>query len=301
VGLTGRHALVVGGTSGIGHGLALRLAEAGCSVTVVGRSAERGSAVVSEMQAAAGPPAASGGGAANCSAGPGPSFLFKPLDCFSLPACGGFAEAYKASGAPLDLLVLTQGMATIQGYTPTPAEKGGLDEKLTLHYYSRIALARALAPLLQKSSDGRCLSVLSAGVHAPYENFAADPDLSRGSYTLKNVADSAGFYTDIALDRLSEENPGVSFVHAAPGFIASSWGTEMPWAIRLVVRLLQNLGRSKEDCAEYLFRALYHQDFAGGGFHLIDQYGEATPSVTKLHAEAKDRVWSHTESVLSQP
>ena len=24
-----------------------------------------------------------------------------------------------------------------QGYTPTPPEKGGLDEKLTLHYYSR--------------------------------------------------------------------------------------------------------------------------------------------------------------------
>ena len=50
-----------------------------------------------------------------------------------------------------------------------------MDEKLTLHYYSRALLMTALAPLLQCSSDGRCLSVLSGGVHSAYANYAEDP------------------------------------------------------------------------------------------------------------------------------
>ena len=39
--LAGKRAVVVGGTSGIGHGVALRLAKADASVTIVGRSAKR--------------------------------------------------------------------------------------------------------------------------------------------------------------------------------------------------------------------------------------------------------------------
>ena len=43
--------VVVGGTNGIGRGIALRLAQAGGSVTVIGRSRESGEAVVAEMTA----------------------------------------------------------------------------------------------------------------------------------------------------------------------------------------------------------------------------------------------------------
>ena len=40
--LSGKQAVVVGGTSGIGHGIAVRLEQARASVTIVGRSATRG-------------------------------------------------------------------------------------------------------------------------------------------------------------------------------------------------------------------------------------------------------------------
>ena len=49
VSFAGKRALVVGGTAGIGHGIALRLAKAGCAVTIVGRSEERGNAIIDEM------------------------------------------------------------------------------------------------------------------------------------------------------------------------------------------------------------------------------------------------------------
>lgn len=48
------------------------------------------------------------------------------------------------------------------------------------------------------------------------------------------------------------ESRGVSFIHACPGFVATSWGTEMPWLVKRLVRALQRFGRSKEDAGESL-------------------------------------------------
>ncbi|CAE7457540.1 notO [Symbiodinium necroappetens] len=257
---------------------------------LVGRSQERGAAIVEELQKTASQQGAASDGSV---------YTFRALDAFSMPACRALADDLLRSEAPLDYLVLTQGMATLQGYTPTAPEKGGLDEKLTLHYYSRALLMDSLAPLLQKSSDGRCLSVLSGGIHSAYAGYVEDPDLSK-SYSLTKAANLAGFYNDIAVDALSSAYPGVSFMHAAPGFVATSWGTEMPPFVKALVRLLQNLGRSKEDAAEYMFRSLYHDDFKGGGFYIVNQYGESTETLTSLHKEAKDAVWSHSKEILAK-
>ena len=73
----------------------------------------------------------------------------------------------------------------------------------------------------------------------------------------------------------------------------------MPLAIRCLVRGLQVLGRSKEDCGEFMFRAL-HEDAYKGGFHLLNEYGEATPKPTKLHEEAKAAVWAHMNKVAER-
>ena len=77
-------------------------------------------------------------------------------DCFLLSNVRTAAEQLEG---PWDVVVLSQGMATIQGFTPT-AE--GLDEKLALHYWSRAAFLIGLLPRL--AGDARVLTVLSAGV-----------------------------------------------------------------------------------------------------------------------------------------
>jgi NADP-dependent 3-hydroxy acid dehydrogenase YdfG len=48
--IPGHLAVVVGGTSGIGEGIALRLARAQASVWIVGRNEEQGQAVVARMK-----------------------------------------------------------------------------------------------------------------------------------------------------------------------------------------------------------------------------------------------------------
>ena len=181
ISLSGKTAIIVGGTSGIGRGLAVRLAEAGASVTIVGRSKERGAVVVEEMKQAASTSSSTG------------AHSFLPCDCFSLSKINECVTTLKANHPSIDYVVCSQGMATIQGWTAT-SEKEQLDQKLTLHVYSRAAFARGLGKILQRSDDGKFMSVLSAGVHSPFADYATDPELNRGAYSIKNAADAAGFY-----------------------------------------------------------------------------------------------------------
>lgn len=280
VALPGRHAVVVGGTSGIGEAIAVRLAQAKVNVTVVGRSRERGLAVVQELQRASGSDDV--------------HHDFVPCDSSLLANVRDFATGYAGRGHALDFLVLTQGIATVQGFTPT-AE--GIDQKMSLHYYSRVAFADQLMPLLERGEDSRVLSVLSAGVHKPYEAYETDPDLSK-SYSLGGAANAAGFYNDIAADSLSREHPRVTFLHAAPGFVKTAWGTEMPFAIRALVRVAQVFAKSPADCAENMCDGLFNPAWRGG-YRLMSP-SAAAASATRLHEAARASVWAHTRGVLDR-
>ena len=279
--LKGRSAVVSGGTSGIGEGLALRLASLGASVHILGRSAERGAEVLAQLRAL----------------NPEGSHGFSSVDAFSLPALTAFARGYVAQHASLDILAMSQGMATLQGFTPT---KEGLDQKLTLHFYGRMVLARELLPSLRRGTEPYVLSVLSAGVHSGIADWASDPALQK-SYSIKRAADLAGFYNDLGLDALSrqEGNSGILFVHGAPGFVATRWGTEMPWAVRMLVRGLQFLGKSPADCAEFMLRPIFRRGSrAAGGFELIGETGELVQPTAQHTAAAREGVWAHTVAVL---
>ena len=280
ISLAGRSAVVTGATSGIGRGIALRLTEAGASVTAVGRDRVRGEEIVQDMKALA--------------TGKGWSesvFRFVECDAFLLSNVASCA-AEIASGGRLDYLVLSHGMGSMQGRTET-AE--GLDEKLTLHYWSRMRFIQALLPNLRQSDDARVLSVLSAGVHGTYAHWRGDPEV-KSHYSLKAAADSAGFYNDLAAEALSRENPTVSFSHAAPGFVNTNWGTELPTVIRCCIRCLQPLGASPATCAEFMCSALL-DPARKGGFHLLSPSAEVALPRPE-HNAARDFIWAHTKSVL---
>ena len=82
----------------------------------------------------------------------------------------------------------------------------------------------------------------------------------------------------------------------APGFVSTRWGTEMPAPIRWCVRALQVFGKSKEDCAEYMFKGLTQSK--SGGFVLLNEYGIQINKVTSLHEEAKEYVFNHIMQII---
>ena len=277
----GRVALVVGATAGIGRAVAARLAEAQYAVIVVGRDAARGAEVVAECTALS---------------GPGIKHEFLRCDASLISACRATAADVARRVPALDALVLTQGIASMDGFTPT-AE--GLDRKLSLHYFSRVAFVQALLPSLRAAPAPRVLAVLSAGVHGEYKHAESDFELQK-RYTLKHAADAAGCYTDAAWDSLSREagNERVTFVHAAPGFVATSWGTELPWAVRGLTRLAQRFATPAADAAEFLVEPLLRESTAGG-FLLQGPTGQPAATVPQ-HAATREAIWAATRAVLAR-
>jgi NAD(P)-dependent dehydrogenase (short-subunit alcohol dehydrogenase family) len=273
-----KRALVVGGTSGIGQGIALALAQRDYQVIVCGRSAERGTSIVTSLQ----PPST-----------PGVEHIFLPIDAFDLSSVKTVAEESIKDGKQVDVLVMTHSMATLQGYTPT---KDGIDQKMQLHYFSRIYLASLLAPHMPPNSS-QILSVLSAGVHSKYKHADDDFELKK-HYSVKNAADAAGYYNDAGFETLSELHPNITFCHAAPGFVNTNWGTEMPWLVRTMLRPVQAaFGKSLEKCGEILTSGLL--DIKSPGYYLMDENGKLLSSDKVKHTrQERDVIWEKTLKLL---
>ena len=330
-----RTAVVVGATSGIGEACARRLAEQGFLVIAVGRDRPgRAEAVVAALTEASTESAKSLAAAdsglspsSNKSDHSAPAHEFYACDAFSLKSVQETAQKIQAKHPKIDALVMTQGMATTQGFTPTPGE--GNDEKLTLHYYSRMAMLYCLLPALlnkTKADDTMpavVVSVLSGGVHSAYKNYLKDPSL-KNSYSIKNAADAAGYYNDLGLDEFALDNftkrqadsstRELCVVHAAPGFVNTNWGTEFHPVLRSMVRFVQGLGgKAPADCAEFLMGSTVMAAEAGddlpkrpdnginsSGVYIVGQYGESA-ALTKDHTpEARDFIWKHTKEVLQK-
>ena len=224
-------------------------------------------------------------------------FQFLQTDAFSLRRLAETCRSFSSKHDRLDTLVLTQGMATIQGYTPTDS---GLDQKLMLHHFGRIACIIEMQQLLNATAatgaDVRVLSVLSAGVHSPFQQYATDPIL-RNNYSVSNAANFAGFAQDLCLDACARENPSLTLMHACPGFVRTSWGTELPAVMRWAVRGLQRFAKSEEACAEVMAGALMSSDFKGG-FRLVSQTAAPAPE-TSLHSdEAVSFMWKATKDAI---
>jgi hypothetical protein len=227
---------------------------------------------------------------------PPPQFSFMQCDASLMKNIQMCANEYISNNDSLDILVLTQGIASMNGYTPTSE---GIEQKLAIHYYGRVLFMQMLLPLLSASPDGRVMTVLSAGVHSPYAKYSTDPDLET-NFSIKNGADSAGFYNDIAIDKLSKEHTNVSFFHTAPGFVGSAWGSELAWYLKGPIRLLQaTVATTVADCAEYHFKSLVSEECQEGGAYYMDPRGGRT-GVTSLHDDAADCVWSHTLEVIQK-
>lgn len=310
-------AVVISPTSGIGKGCSHRLAEQGYTVIAIGRHRPgRAEAIIEELNAKS----RSALKQNENEEAQFPAHEFYSVDAFSLEDIQKTAQEIILKHPTIDVVVLTQGMATTQGFTPT---KEGNDEKMTLHYFSRIAMANALLPALRNSasSNSNCrmkngpvvISILSGGVHGPYEKYQEDFSLEN-NYSVGNAADAGGFYNDLGLDELAskDENKGINFVHASPGFINTNWGSEFNLILKCMVRMMQPLGRDPKDCAEYMLGPTVFA--SAGGDSLPKRLDEASgqrlfvmgekgqsKGLTNMHTtDAKAFVWEQTVEVLKK-
>ena len=139
--LTGKVALVTGGTSGIGRRQALALAEAGASVVLLGRRQDQLQAAVVEIEAIKGRAAA------------------LPADLGERAQLPSIAERASASFGSIDILVNAAGVNFRQPLEEITLESW--DKTINLNLAVPFFLARELVPAMRERGWGRVINIAS--------------------------------------------------------------------------------------------------------------------------------------------
>ena len=137
--------LITGATDGVGRVVATRLAAQGWRVLVHGRSRERGTALVKEIEAA--------GGKAS----------FIAADLASLAEVRKLAHAVTAETKTLELLINNAGIGSASEKPGRQVSADGHELRFAVNYLAGFLLTHLLLPLLTASAPSRIVNVASAG------------------------------------------------------------------------------------------------------------------------------------------
>jgi NAD(P)-dependent dehydrogenase (short-subunit alcohol dehydrogenase family) len=140
--------LVTGATDGLGRGLATRLAAAGATVLVHGRSDERGRETIAEIERTTG----------------SDRLRWFRADLSSLDEVRALAEQVRSATERLDVLVNNAGIgATTNGSGRREVSRDGYELRFAVNYLAGYLLTRELLPLLTESAPARIVNVSSGG------------------------------------------------------------------------------------------------------------------------------------------
>ncbi len=140
--LTGRLAVVTGANSGLGFGIATRLAEAGAEVLLAVRNREKGEEAVARLTQAV----------------PGARLGIRDLDLASLESVRACAAGLVKEGRPIDLLVNNAGVMAPPKRQETV---DGFELQIGTNYLGPFALTGLLLPLLRAADAPRITTMSS--------------------------------------------------------------------------------------------------------------------------------------------
>ena len=203
--LTGKTALVTGGSAGIGLEVCLQLAKKGAAVLVASRSRPKVDAAVAHLRAAA----------------PGARVTGYDLDLAAFSSIDALVEALRADGVTaLHLLIDNAGVFT----PPFSRTEQGFEVQLGTNAVGTIYLTERLLPLLRAGAPSRVVVLSSdmasqAGALA-LDDFGGEAHGSTGfaQYGLSKLYDA--LYA-VALSRRPELSGAVSAFSVHPGFVAT--------------------------------------------------------------------------------
>lgn len=300
-------AVFVGATSGIGLGTieALLRTVKGCTIFIIGRSQQKFAGKISRLESL--------DPTANINFIEAQVSLLQDID----RVCNVLLERIKV----LDILWLSQGGLGLREGDGATAE--GLPTDFAVVHYGRAMFMKRLAPLLNKSSDGRVLSCLCAGLEGQIN--LTDPGLRNP----ENYA-TAGFWgaqkqgitmQSLIMAHLARESSTVSFIHTNPGMVSTDvhakwsttftgWWRPLSWLLSLfAIPLMHLAGFTPEQAGEVGLFELLDERFgseAGSNFHRLDDHAEEIAAneaaVLAEHETAStgDKIWEHTNRVFDE-
>lgn len=296
--LSGRLAVVTGANSGLGFGLARRLAGAGADVIMAIRNRTKGDAAISEIRATV----------------PDAKLTIKHLDLSSLKSVAGLGEELSAEGRPVDILINNAGVMT-----PPQRQKtsDGFELQFGANHLGHFALTAHLLPLLRAADSSRVLTVSSLAATQRTIDFD-DPNAQRGYKPMRSygIAKLAQLMFALELDRRSREGGwGLRSAAAHPGLTktnllsGASYGRDRPTLqarlTQLTWRLLPFMWLDVDEGIKPTLYAAVSPNAEGGryygprGFYETVGGGVTFASVPRLARSDADRqrLWQLSEKL----
>jgi NAD(P)-dependent dehydrogenase (short-subunit alcohol dehydrogenase family) len=294
--LTGKRALITGGSDGIGLVIASRLAAAGAEIVLPVRNRKKGEVAVAEITART----------------PAANVTLADLDLSSLDSVSALGEQLRHDGVPIHLLVNNAGVMTPPSRQTTA---DGFELQFGTNHLGHFALVAELLPLL-RAGRARVTSQLSIAANQGSINWD-DLNWERSyngarAYSQSKIA--FGLF-GLELDRLSTKNGwGITSDLSHPGVAPTNLlaaraelGRERDTTGRRVVRFLSQRGILMGTVASAALPALLAATSAqahGGDFFGPSGPGHTggSPAKQALYsrlrsAEEATRMWTVSEEL----
>lgn len=228
--LSGRFAVVTGANSGLGFGLAKRLAAAGADVVMAIRSRAKGEAAIAEILREL----------------PAAKLTIRHLDLSSLKSVAALGEELAAQGRPIDILINNAGVMTPPQRQET---QDGFELQFGTNHLGHFALTGRLLPLVRAAESPRVVTVSSLAATQRDLDFE-DANAQNGYKPMRSygMAKLAQLMFAVELDRRSRLGGwGVMSNAAHPGLTktnllsGASYGRDKPTLQARVTQLTWRL------------------------------------------------------------
>jgi NAD(P)-dependent dehydrogenase (short-subunit alcohol dehydrogenase family) len=266
-----RVALITGANIGIGRVTALRLAQAGFTVFLAGRSAKRTQAVIDEIHATT--------KTIN-------KAFFLPLQLDDLNSVRECAALFLARQLPLHLLVNNAGLAGRKGQT-----RQGFEMAFGVNHLGHFLLTQLLLDTLKASAPARVVTVASRAHLMAYQGLDW-PALQQATRSLTGtreygVSKLANILFSAYLAKVLA-GTGVSTYSLHPGVVDTEVWRELPGFLRPLLRL-RGLLTPEEGAQTTLYCALQAPASESGLYY--DKSRIKTPSRIAQDAQLAEQLW----------
>jgi NAD(P)-dependent dehydrogenase (short-subunit alcohol dehydrogenase family) len=236
--LSGRRALITGGTRGIGAAIARRLLDAGAKVAVAARTRS------DEAPAAA---------------------MFIAGDVTTSEGVEAIATKAIAALGGLDILVNNAGggRAFLEGSWTIPDKEW--HESFALNFFAAIRLTNAVLPALRASKAAAVVNISSAAAKMPFGPFAhygaAKAGLDYYSRTLAVELAPSGIRVNVVSPGVISTPGSAEFAKTTPGFSSDDWLRSIPLGrIGAAEDIAEAVGLLVSDRGKFMTGANYRVD-----------------------------------------